>query len=266
MTGDNCPQRPDIPAPPNPEQRSEPLPECQPKPGNEDPCAPDRIQILLDSPSYRRADQDVDFLERDEAHGLRLHLDYLKPELLLKEQGSRYLYTLLSVWFEWLLVRRDYLRRDAGEEADPRAELVRRLQEYERFKQAAEDLDALPRLDRDVFPTQVDVPVGHVRKIPPPVDLQEVLLALKEVLARADLFTHHRVEREPLSLRERMAQVLDRLHGDHFAEFTELFDFSEGRSGVVVTFLAVLELIKASLVELVQAEPFAPIHVRARAG
>ena len=87
MTGDNCPQRPDIPAPPNPEQRSEPLPECQPKPGNEDPCAPDRIQILLDSPSYRRADQDVDFLERDEAHGLRLHLDYLKPELLLQEQG-----------------------------------------------------------------------------------------------------------------------------------------------------------------------------------
>jgi uncharacterized protein (TIGR00730 family) len=87
MIGDNCPQRPDIPAPPNPEQRSEPLPECQPKPGNEDPCAPDRIQILLDSPSYRRADQDVDFLERDEAHGLRLHLDYLKPELLLQEQG-----------------------------------------------------------------------------------------------------------------------------------------------------------------------------------
>ena len=87
MTGSDSPQRPDIPAPPDPVQRHEPLPECQPKPGDEDPSAPDRIQILLDSPSYRRADQDVDFLERDEAHGLRLHLDYLKPELLLQEQG-----------------------------------------------------------------------------------------------------------------------------------------------------------------------------------
>jgi uncharacterized protein (TIGR00730 family) len=87
MTGRDCPPRPEIPAPPDPVQRLEPLPECQPKPGAEDPCAPDRIQRLLDSPSYRRADQDVDFLERDEAHGLRLHLDYLKPELLLQEQG-----------------------------------------------------------------------------------------------------------------------------------------------------------------------------------
>ena len=90
MTGRDYPQRQAIPAPPDPVQRHEPLPECQPKPGIEDPCAPDRIQILLNAPSYRRADQDVDFLERDEAHGLRLHLDYLKPELLLQEQQVKH--------------------------------------------------------------------------------------------------------------------------------------------------------------------------------
>jgi hypothetical protein len=90
MTGMDDRERPDIPAPPHPEHRREPLPECQPKTSEEDPGAPAHIQALLDAPSYRRADQDVDFLERDEAHGLRLHLDYLKPELLLMEQGVRH--------------------------------------------------------------------------------------------------------------------------------------------------------------------------------
>jgi uncharacterized protein (TIGR00730 family) len=90
MTRMDDKDRPNIPVPPNPEHRYEPLPECQPKTYEEDPGAPARIQALLDAPSYRRADQDVDFLERDEAHGLRLHLDYLKPELLLKEQGVRH--------------------------------------------------------------------------------------------------------------------------------------------------------------------------------
>ena len=90
MTGMDDRERPDIPAQPHHEHRREPLPECQPKTSEEDPGAPAHIQALLDAPSYRRADQDVDFLERDEAHGLRLHLDYLKPELLLMEQGVRH--------------------------------------------------------------------------------------------------------------------------------------------------------------------------------
>jgi len=148
------------------------------------------------------------------------------------------------------------------DEEDPRAELIRRLQEYERFKKAALDLDALPRLERDVFATQTEVPPGHVRRLPPAVDLREVLLALRDVLARADLYTSHRIEKESLSLRERMAMVLERLRGEAFVPFVHLFDLSEGRAGVVVTFLALLELIKDASIELVQAEPFGPLHVR----
>jgi segregation and condensation protein A len=150
------------------------------------------------------------------------------------------------------------------EESDPRAELVRRLQEYERFKQAAQDIDALPRLERDCFPVHANVPAGHVPRIPPTVELVEVLLALRDVLGRADLFTSHRVERESLSLRERMSQVLERVQHGGFVPFVALFDITEGRAGVVVSFLAVLELIKAATLELVQSEPYAPIHVRLR--
>lgn len=235
---------------------------------------PDALEVFLDAFEgpldlllYLIKRQNLDILDIPIAEITHQYMDYvnLMKDLRL-ELAAEYLVMaamLAEIKSRMLLPRPEATEED---DQDPRAELIRRLQEYERFKQAAEDLDALPRLGRDVFPTQVDIPVGHVRRIPPPVDLQEVLLALKEVLARADLFTHHRVEREPLSLRERMSQVLDRLHGEHFALFTDLFEYSEGRSGVVVTFLAVLELIKASLVELVQAEPFAPIHVRARAG
>ncbi|MGB5835179.1 MAG: ScpA family protein, partial [Thiohalocapsa sp.] len=150
------------------------------------------------------------------------------------------------------------------EEADPRAELVRRLQEYERFKQAAQDIDALPRLERDCFSVQADVPAGHAPRIPPAVELGDVLIALREVLKRADLFTSHRVERESLSLRERMSQVLERAQQGGFVPFIALFDLEEGRAGIVISFLAILELIKASTLELVQSEPYAPIHVRLR--
>jgi len=150
------------------------------------------------------------------------------------------------------------------EEEDPRAELIRRLQEYERFKNAALELDALPRLERDHFPTQAAVPPGHSRRLPPAVDLREVLLALRDVLARADLYSSHRVERESLSLRERMSLILERLRDGEFTPFTDLFPFREGRAGVVVTFLAILELARGATLELVQGEPFAPIHVRLR--
>jgi segregation and condensation protein A len=150
------------------------------------------------------------------------------------------------------------------DEEDPRAELIRRLQEYERFKHAAQELDALPRLDRDHFLTQAQAPPGHSRRLPPAVDLREVLLALREVLARADLYTRHRVEKEALSLRERMSLVLERLASGDFLPFTDLFPCDEGRAGVVVTFLAILELTRGASLELVQAEPFAPIHVRLR--
>jgi segregation and condensation protein A len=150
------------------------------------------------------------------------------------------------------------------EEHDPRAELIRRLQEYERFKQAAEDIEGLPQLGRDVFPVIVEAPHKHVDQAPPDVDLKEILLALKDVLHRADLFSSHQVTREPLSLRERMSRVLATISSERFTQFTDLFDLSEGRQGVVVTFMAILELIKQQLIELTQADSFAPIHVRGR--
>nr|VFJ89399.1 MAG: condensin subunit ScpA [Candidatus Kentron sp. LFY] len=148
------------------------------------------------------------------------------------------------------------------EEEDPRAELVRRLQEYERFKVAAQGIDALPRLGRDVFETNVELTGVRVRKIHPEVDLGEVLRAFRDMLARAELRSHHRVRLSPLSVRERMADILGLLQADRFTEIEVLFKLHEGRPGVVVALLALLELIKEALVELVQSEPYGRIYVK----
>jgi segregation and condensation protein A len=206
---------------------------------------------ILEIPIADITDQYIEYVELMKELRLELAAEYLVMAAMLAEIKSR------------MLLPRP---AEAEEEEDPRAELVRRLQEYERFKRAAVELDELPRLERDVFAVQAEVPPGHVRRLPPEVDLREVLLALRGVLARADLFTSHRVEREALSLRERMSLVLERVQAGGFVPFAHLFDLREGRAGVVVTFLALLELIKAASIELVQAEPFAPIHVRLRGG
>jgi segregation and condensation protein A len=204
---------------------------------------------ILDIPIADITDQYMEYVELMKDLRLELAAEYLVMAAVLAEIKSRML-----------------LPRPAAEEDedDPRAELVRRLQEYERFKRAAVSLDELPRMGRDVFGVQAEVPPGHVRRLPPDVDLREVLIALRGVLARADLFTSHRVEREALSLRERMSLVLERVQAGGFVPFAHLFELSEGRAGVVVTFLALLELIKAASIELVQADAFAPIHVRLR--
>ncbi|EIK44956.1 segregation and condensation protein A [Cellvibrio sp. BR] len=185
-----------------------------------------------------------------ESHQFELAAEYLVMAAMLAEIKSRMLLPRSSEEHE--------------EEEDPRASLIRRLQEYERFKQAAEDIDKLPRVSRDVFPVTVAGPDRSLTRLDPDVELQELLLALSEVLRRADMFESHHVSKERLSTRERMAQVLDTLAHQHFVPFVSLFKAEEGRLGVVVTFLAVMELIKESLVEIVQSESFAPIHVKAR--
>jgi segregation and condensation protein A len=205
---------------------------------------------VLDIPIAQITSQYMEYVELMKDLKLELAAEYLVMAAVLCEIKSR-----------MLLPRPP---SDDDDEVDPRAELVRRLQEYERFKQAALELDGLPRLERDCFPVQADVPAGHVPRIPPTVELTEVLLALRDVLKRADLFSSHRIERESLSLRERMSQVLERVQRGGFVRFVELFDVGEGRQGVVVSFLAILELVKAATLELVQSEPFAPIHVRLR--
>jgi segregation and condensation protein A len=154
---------------------------------------------------------------------------------------------------------------EGSEEEDPRAELVRRLQEYERFKRAAEDLEELPRVDRDAFPATAELADRRVVRLMPAVTMQEMLVALKDVMARAEMFAHHHVQRERLSVRQRMSEVLSTLRSQAFVEFTQLFRPEEGRMGVTVTFSAILELLREGLVEIVQAEAFAPIHVRAGA-
>jgi segregation and condensation protein A len=152
---------------------------------------------------------------------------------------------------------------DAGEEEeDPRAELVRRLQEYERYKQAAEDIDRLPRLERDVHPAVAELTHRQVLRILPDVALQEMLVAFKDVVQRATMFAHLHVARETLSVRQRMSDVLATLEGVGLVEFIRLFQAEEGRLGVTVTFAAILELLREQLVEIVQAEPYQPLYVR----
>ncbi|HPB75567.1 MAG TPA: ScpA family protein [Chromatiaceae bacterium] len=206
---------------------------------------------ILDIPIAEITNQYMEYVELMKDLRLELAAEYLVMAALLAEIKSRMLLPRPTA---------------TEEEEDPRADLVRRLQEYERFKKAAQDLDELPRLERDHYLVQAPVPPGHRRLIPPEVDLREVLLALRELLARADLYTSHKVEKESLSLRERMALVLSKLQGMGFVPFVHLFELHEGRAGVVVSFLAVLELIKSATIELVQTEPFAPIHVRLRTG
>lgn len=155
---------------------------------------------------------------------------------------------------------------DEEDEDDPRAELIRRLQEYERFKTAAMDMDEMPRMNREIWVAAADAPVMNRQKPLPEVQLQEMLIALSRVLKRAENYTSHHIALEPLSTRERMSQILDRVSrsGDQFLPFISLFNLEEGKAGMIVTFLALLELIKESLVEIVQTAAFAPIHVKAR--
>jgi segregation and condensation protein A len=149
-----------------------------------------------------------------------------------------------------------------GDEADPRADLVRRLQQYERYKKAALDIDTLPRQERDVWQASADLRDRPAVRTLPQIDLQEMLLAFRDVALRAQMFSHHHVKREPLSVRERMSDVLAALEQGAFVEFAALFRPEEGRMGVTVTFIALLELMREGLIEVVQAELLAPLHVR----
>lgn len=149
------------------------------------------------------------------------------------------------------------------DEDDPRAELVRRLQEYERYKQAAEELDNLPRYEREIFGTIVEFPDRKSSQQEPEVAMQTLLKAFAEVLARADMYTHHRIQREALSVRERMIMILDKVNAEDFTDFKELFAIEEGRGGVIVALLAILELLKDALIEMVQNENNGPIYVKA---
>ena len=204
---------------------------------------------ILDIPITEITHQYVEYIEMLEDVQFELAAEYLVMAAILAEIKSR------------MLLPRP--TSDDGEEADPRAELVRRLQEYERFKQAAEDLDELPRLGRDFALTEAFVENKSVVCLSPQVELREILAALKDVMGRAELFTSHQISGEPLSVRERMSRIMSALRDNPYMEFHRLFDPEEGRMGVVVSFLALMELTREQLVDLVQNEPFGQIYVKA---
>nr|WP_233590140.1 ScpA family protein [Dyella dinghuensis] len=235
---------------------------------------PDALEVILEAFEgpldlllYLIRRQNLDILDIPIAEITRQYMEYIDMmrDVMRLELAAEYLLmaAILGEIKSRLLLPRP--PTEEGLEEDPRAELVRRLQEYERFKKAAEDIEALPRMERDTVAVQADTGERNVIKLPPPLDLKEMLLALKDVMHRAELFGHHAIKREALSVRQRMGELLSRLDDDQFHRFESLFDVTEGRLGVVVTFLAMLELAKEFLINIVQEEPLAAIYVKANA-
>src|SRR3990167_2725837 len=236
---------------------------------------PDALQVFLETFEgpldlllYLIKKQDINILDIPIAEITRQYMEYV--ELIREariELAAEYLVmaaTLAEIKSRLLLPQ--WIGEEEGIEVDPRAELVRRLQEYERYKKAALALDELPRVDRDTF-------VGSVIALPientvvqPDVALPDLLQAIKAVLERAHLYQAHRILHEPLSIRERMSMILSAVKADRFVMFTTLFTETEGRMGVVVTLIALLELIRQSAIEWVQVKPYAPIYLRAKEG
>ncbi|WP_266171944.1 segregation and condensation protein A [Dyella subtropica] len=234
---------------------------------------PDALEVILEAFEgpldlllYLIRRQNLDILDIPIAEITRQYMTYIDMmrDVMRLELAAEYLLmaAILAEIKSRLLLPRP--PAEEGIEEDPRAELVRRLQEYERFKKAAEDIEALPRMERDTVAVHADTGERTVIKLPPPLDLKELLLALKDVMHRAELFGHHAIKREALSVRQRMGELLSKLDDSTFHRFETLFDVTEGRLGVVVTFLAMLELAKEMLVEIVQEEPLAPIYVKAK--
>ncbi len=211
-----------------------------------------RNLAILDIPIAEITRQYVQYIGLMRELQLELAGEYLVMAATLAEIKSR------------MLLPRPNLEGE-GADNDPRAELVRRLQEYERFKSAAENIDRLPRLERDVWDASADVRDRKIVQLLPQTTLQEMLVAFKDVVVRAEFFARHHVQREPLSVRERMTHILSSLEASRFVEFAQLFRPEEGRMGVTVTFVAILELVREGLIEIVQSQAFAPLHVRAAA-
>ncbi|MFT6051179.1 MAG: segregation and condensation protein A [Halioglobus sp.] len=219
----------------------------------------------LDLLLYLIRRQNLDILEVDVSDITEQYMRYVDlMDAMQFELAAEYLLmaaVLAEIKSRMLLPRSSDIEED---EEDPRAQLIRRLQEYERFKKAAADIDELPRVGRDTWIGSGNPPDLENARPDPDVNMRELLMALSEVIRRADMYESHQVTREALSTRERMSQVLEQLAGQQFVPFVALFSASEGRLGVVVTFLAVMELLKESLVEIVQTENFGPIHVKGR--
>ncbi|MDN4501182.1 ScpA family protein [Alteromonadaceae bacterium BrNp21-10] len=203
---------------------------------------------IVDLPVAQITRQYMEYVDLMKDIKLELAGEYLLMAAILAEIKSR-----------MLLPKRE----EENEEDDPRAELIRRLREYEVVKAAALDLDSIPREERDIFLPKVQVTEDcQPQRMLPPVAMQELVLAMQAAMQRVKAFEHHHITPETLSTRERMSAILDQVKADEFTSFSAFFTADEGKAGVVVTFLAILELVKESLLELVQAEPFSDIHIK----
>ncbi len=222
----------------------------------------------LDLLLYMIRRQNLDILDIPIADITRQYMDYigLMQDLQLELAGEYLVMaaTLAEIKSRMLLPRAT--DPNAGEEGDPRADLVRRLQEYERFKTAAESIDRIPRMDRDTWVGSADLTERKSSRPLPQIAMQEMLLAFRDVVQRAEMFAHHHVQRERLSVRVRMSDILSSLERASFVEFVQLFRPEEGRMGVTVTFVAILELVREGLIDIVQTEAYAPLHVRSAQG
>jgi len=205
---------------------------------------------ILNIPIAQITHQYMEYVDVMKEIRLELAGEYLVMAAMLAEIKSRMLLPQVTI--------------DEDEEGDPRAELVRRLQEYERYKQATDDLAGLPQFGRDVLKASADAPFIQIKQPQPQVSLNDLLRAFHAVLERSKMYAHHNITLEPLSVRERMSDIISRLKAESFTDFGALFTPEEGRLGVVVTLLALLELMRESLIELVQTQPYGNIHVRSR--
>ena len=233
---------------------------------------PDALEIILEAFEgpldlllYLIRRQNLDILEIDVAEITKQYMGYIDLMSTIQlELASEYLVmaAMLAEIKSRILLPRQVAEDD--DEGDPRAELIRRLQDYERFKMAAEDIDEMPRMGRDIYQARAESPDKKNEKQYSEVQMQELLMALSDVMKRAEMFESHHIQLEKLSTRERMSQILENIRDKQFVPFATLFKKSEGRLGVVVTFLAIMELIRESLVEIVQNESFGPIHIKAK--
>lgn len=236
---------------------------------------PDALQVFLEAFEgpldlllYLIRRQNLDILDIPIAEITKQYMKYIEvmAEMQLELAGEYLLMAAMLAEIKSRMLLPRVKTEDGLDETDPRAELVRRLQEYERFKKAAEDIDKLQRMERDTVAASAELVERKVVKIVPEVTLQEMLLAFRDVVARSNMFAHHHVQRERLSVRQRMSDILGTLKQNAWIEFVHLFQPEEGRMGVSVTFVAVLELMREGLIEIVQAEVYGPLHVRPASG
>ena len=232
---------------------------------------PDALQVFLEAFEgpldlllYLIRKQNLNILDIPIAEITRQYMGYIDvmQELQLELAGEYLLMAAMLAEIKSRMLLPRAQSEDGQEEDDPRAELVRRLQEYERFKKAADDLDQLKRMERDAVPAMIELVERKVIRLQPDVTLDEMLKAFRDVVRRSEHFSHHHVQRERLSQRQRMTEILEWLASADFIEFVRLFKPEEGRMGVTVTFIAILELMKEGLLDIVQSEPYAPLHVR----